>query len=229
MEGHQSPLPDWEAYHFELLSLYPGCSTFEWNNYLTLGIQYIMKSLEEGRKHKFQKLHWDSIMPAHAMAQAFNLKRSQNTPPQSAEDYLVFKKIAYPEQELTFSPTTIATVHAIAKNPHPSWIHQSLPWGQLLGIKSKAEPAESFMLCSKNMVAIAPTFVDGWLKCELIAFTVAKEEVGGRITLYQPETNEPVIDLQLRQDVGQGYYQDEYFKILQFHKKDEFAMLSGGR
>lgn len=217
MEGDQ-PLTDWDGYHFELLSLFPGCSSFEVDNFGNLTVAYIMKAIEAGRKQRLERLHLDSIMSAHLLSQNFNMNRGKDVPPLSPDDYLIFKKLAYPEKQIEFSPTTIATVQAIAKTAHPPWIHQSLPWGQLLGMKSKADPAKPLMLCSGNMVAIAPEFVQGWLKCELAAFSIAKADVGKRITLYNPETNKPIIDLQLRDTVGQGYYQDEQFKILYFHE-----------
>jgi hypothetical protein len=174
-----------------------------------------MKALEAGRRLRFEQLHWQSVMPAHQIAQAHNNNRGENTAPASPNDYLVFKKLAFPEKEHTFSDKIVSTIQAIAKTSYPQWIRYALPWGQIMGGKPKCEPADPLLICCKQMAVIAPTYIDGWLQIELAAFNIDNTEADSVITLYDPRTNDPVIDIRLRKaDVGTGYYENERFKVL---------------
>jgi hypothetical protein len=178
-----------------------------------------MKALEAGRRLRFEQLHWQSVMPANLLSQGHNINRGKDTAPASPTDYLVFKKLAFPEKEHTFSDKIIATIQAIAKAPYPQWIRYALPWGQIMGAKSTCDPADPLMICCKQMAVIAPTYIDGWLQIELAAFDIGKDEAESVITLHDPTTNEPVIDIKLRKDIGTGYYENERFKVLRFYKE----------
>lgn len=182
-----------------------------------------MSAVEAGRRLKFERLHWESIMPAHILSQTHNMNRGKDSAPASPNDYLVFKSLAWPEKEHTFSERMVATIQAIAKQPYPLWIRHCLPWGQIMGAKPKAEPAKALFLSSENMVVFAPTYIEDWLQIELAVFDIDNTKADTVITLYDPLTNEPVIDIKLRNDVGSGYYENERFKVLQFHKKDDLV------
>jgi hypothetical protein len=175
-----------------------------------------------GRKQKYEQLHLESIMPANLLAQHYNYspQRNPDSPPRTEKDYLVFQKMAYPEEEQKFSDKLVATIQAIAAGPHPQWIHGCLPWLQLLNTRTKAEPSHPLMAVGANLVIFAPQFVEGWVFVEMAAFLVAKHEINTVITLYDPETKDPMMDVQLKDDVGQGYYKDEKFKILKVYEKE---------
>lgn len=185
-----------------------------------------MKALEAGRRLRFERLHWDSVMPAHQLSQNFNMNRGKDTPPQTAEDYLIFKRLAYPEKQVEFSETMVATIQAIAKVSYPQWIRWCLPWGQILGTKTRSEPLNPLFICNKNLVVFGPKYIQDWIQIELAAFQIDASEAGSVVTLYDPITDEPVIDLKLPKDIGSGYYENERFKVLKFHKED--ALLAHG-
>ena len=209
-----------------MLSLFPGCHSFEVEHYGDQSVAYIMKALEAGRRLRFERLHWDSVMPAHQLSQNFNMNRGKDTPPQTAEDYLIFKRLAYPEKQVEFSETMVATIQAIAKVSYPQWIRWCLPWGQILGTKTRSEPLNPLFICNKNLVVFGPKYIQDWIQIELAAFQIDASEAGSVVTLYDPITDEPVIDLKLPKDIGSGYYENERFKVLKFHKED--ALLAHG-
>jgi hypothetical protein len=184
-----------------------------------------MKALEAGRRLRFEQLHWQSVMPAHILAQGHNVNCGKDSAPASPNDFLVFKKLAYPEKEHTFSDKIVATIQAIAKTPHPQFIRYCLPWGQILGTKTEAEPADPLYICNKNLVVFAPSYIQGWLQIDLAAFEIGPDDAGQRTTLFDPVTDEPVIDIMLRSDVGSGYYENERFKVLHFYRED--ALVNG--
>jgi hypothetical protein len=184
-------------------------------------VSYVCEAVKKGRQMKFENLHLNSIMPAHQIAQFYNANRGKDAAPASPGDFLLFKKFAAPEREIHFSDEVIATVQAISKTIFPIWIRHALPWGQLMGAKTAADPAPDLYWCCKQMVVVAPKILQGWIDIELAAFDVQKEDLEQVITLYDINNN-PKIDIRVRSDMfGFGSCENERFPILKIHQQQE--------
>jgi hypothetical protein len=81
------------------------------------------------------------------------------------------------------------------------------------------------IICLSKLFLDGISMLQGWLQIDLAAFEIGPDDAGKRTTLYDPVTDEPVIDIMLRSDVGSGYYENERFKVLHFYKED--ALVNG--
>jgi hypothetical protein len=177
-----------------------------------------MQAIEHGQRLYFRDKHYESVLPSMAIADAQNGRRSSNSDPISkAENYQLYKDIAFPKAKASIDPAALAAFAKVSRSGFlPQWISGIVPrmeWLDRAAANGDKPPDEQYALLSPHLAIFAPKIDGVWLSAPLLVFNAADWQVGKDEELVDFETENAVMTVKIPQD-GTGYMTDARLQVV---------------